>query len=234
MKLYSAIKLFFVAMVMLSLDGMSGATNARADSVEVMGNVGVAPAMHFVSGPFQDAQMLYGGLKIRAFGVVDQDVIQRFKKRVPEKMKGVVAKTKEARISPFWYLPDTVFLSPKVEDSQMYGVAFKPLGLGVSADLGVRLGINGGLLMTYAYLQSDKVLDGKPTHFLRPGLDLNLDIEFPLHEEFLMSLGWTSQVYVPQELGGFGIGERPGKDSLFHIGQAYLMFHFRFPQQITL
>ena len=81
-----------------------------------------------------------------------------------------------------------------------------------------------------AYIFSDTLPD---THFLRPGASLGADLEFQLAKSFLVSVGWESTFYVPQELGGLGLPDSLG-DGIFHVGQAYLQLHFRFPYTTTL
>jgi hypothetical protein len=74
-------------------------------------------------------------------------------------------------------------------------------------------------------------------HFLRPGLDLTLRWEIPvLADAFLVAIGWSSQLYVPQRLGG-GILEPAvfgAADSIWHIGQAFLTLHWRIPYDVRM
>ena len=218
----------FCGLLLLS----SGEVTAKP--VPLQANVGIAPAVHFVTGPVQGQQLLHSGIKLRVQGVIDGETIEKHKNRVPKKFRKHLKNVEEIRVSPFWYLPDTLFISPKVDSSQMYGVAFKPLGLGTSIGTVPRLGVGAGLLFTYVFQQADGLNGGEATHFIRPGLDLTLDLEIPFSREFLLSLGWSSQVYIPQEIGGFGMGEAPLENSIWHIGQAYLMFHFRFPYEVNI
>ncbi|MHB8878654.1 MAG: hypothetical protein ACYC8T_33560, partial [Myxococcaceae bacterium] len=90
-----------------------------------------------------------------------------------------------------------------------------------------------GLLLTYAFIYSDFVAAIPTTHFVRPGLDFKIEAELMASKSFLVSLGWASQVYIPQKLGEFGINERPLEDSIFHVGQAFLKLHFRMPYEAT-
>ena len=58
-------------------------------------------------------------------------------------------------------------------------------------------------------------------------------VQHPLYlGTFLVSLGWASQLYVPQRLGSFGFG--PLDQSVFHVGQAFLKLHLRFPYRLQL
>jgi hypothetical protein len=49
-----------------------------------------------------------------------------------------------------------------------------------------------------------------------------------------MSVGWQSTFYPPQALGGaiFSLGDVD--QSIWHIGQAFLKFHFRFPYSLKI
>ena len=201
---------------------------AEAREVTVPANVGIGPAVHLLSGPLQDRQLLHYGLKLRLFAVIDQATIQANKDRVPARYRGLLSKQTELRISPLWYVPDTLFLSPKTNgDTQMWGVSWTPLGLGLTlTNAPVRISVNAALRLTYAYIGSESLGD---THFLRPGIDLGIDVEFPISDSFLVSLGWTSQLHIPQRIGAGVFETGPLDESLWHIGQAYLLLHFRFP-----
>ena len=125
----------------------------------------------------------------------------------------------------------------------IYGVTWRPVSLGVPLVGGKKptswretnsssINLQVGLLLTYAFIYSD--LDVIPTtHFLRPGLDFKIEAELMASKSFLVSLGWASQVYVPQQLGGFGINEQPLDNYIFHVGQAFLKLHFRTPYEAT-
>jgi len=201
---------------------------ARAGQVTVPLNVGVGPAAHFLTGKLQRDQLVHGGLRLQLFALIDQQVVRANRSQIPAKWRGRAAKIKELRVGHL-LIPDTLFLSPKVGKTQMWGVTFRPLSLGFPISRRpVRLHVGVGLLATYAYIQSDDPALGT-THFLRPGLDARVDLEIPLSKRFLVSLGWTSQFYPPQKVGG-PIDELGAlKDSLWHIGQAYLLLNYRFP-----
>ena len=205
-------------------------SKGQGNVVEIPINVGVGPAVHMLTGPIQDDQMLHYGLKLSVAAIIDRATIQKNKHRIPRKYHNLVNRAGEVRIGKL-YVPDTIFISPKVNKTQMYGFTFRPLALGVPLiNQNVRLGVSAGVLLTYAFIQSDSVLD-KPMHFFRPGLDLKAEFEIPFSNTFLMSLGWSSQFYVPQEING-GFFEVKGiKNSIWHIGQAFLLFHVRFPYQ---
>lgn len=214
----------------LLLVGTLSSPDARADRVTILADVGVAPAVHLINGGFDLNKDVQLGLKLSLEGIITREVIQKNKHRVPKKYRRFVERANEFRISPFWYLPDTLFISPKIGESQMYGLSFRPIGLGLAFGRKPRLGLEAGAVLTYAWYQSDAHDDGSGTHFIRPGVEIRVDFEIPFTRTFLLSLGWASTFYVPQEFGGFGFPEEDFlTKSIWHIGQGYLMFHFRFP-----
>ena len=114
----------------------------------------------------------------------------------------------------------------------MMGISWSPLSVGLPLlDAGIKANVGVGLQLTYAYLYSDTLLN---THFLRPGLSPGITVEIPITKRFLVSTGWESQVYIPQKVGG-GIGELGEiSDSIWHIGQAFFKFHYRFPYTVKM
>jgi len=128
-------------------------------------------------------------------------------------------------------IPETLIISPKYKNTGMYGATWKPLGFGLGLTPSpVRLSLDAGLVLTYAYMYSDTLPN---THFLRPGLQLTADLEFQVSESFLVSLGWSSAAYIPQRVGTF-TETKPLNGSIFHVGQAFLLLHFRVPFTVTM
>jgi len=206
---------------------------ALATKVTVPINIGVGPALYQLSGPIRQDQTLHYGLAFSGFAVVDNETIRKFRKRIPRKYRSTILKIDEMRISHF-LIPDSFFISPKTVNTGIYGIGWQPLKLGLTLSKKPRLWIGIGVRITYFYLHSDGfegVQDGQAfsMHFLRPGLDAASDFEIPFSDSFLMSVGWVSQFHLPQPVGG-GIGDWGSTDeSIWHIGQAYLKLHFRFP-----
>ncbi len=198
--------------------------------LEVPVDIGIGPAVHFITGPIQD-DGLHSGLKVSVQAILDAALIKQNLHRVPKKYRGMAKGLNEVRVSPSIFIPDTLFLSPKIDHTQMWGVNFRPVSIGLPLLRVPRLHIGVGLDLTYAYIDSDLPTLGT-THFLRPGLDATADLEIPLSTSFLVSVGWTSMFYPPQEVGGpiFALGELD--QSIWHIGQAYLKLHFRFPYRL--
>jgi len=198
-------------------------------------DVGIGPAAFLFFGPVFDDQPIHTGLKINVEAVLDPEWLRKNQRLIPRKYRGRALKSGEIRFSPavLALIPDSLIISPKYRNTGMYGATWKPLGIGLPLSSSpVRFSVDAGLLLTYAYIYSDLETLGT-THFLRPGLQLGADLEFQLSKSFLISLGWDSNLYIPQRLNTF-TETKPLGESIFHVGQAYLMFHFRFPYTTRL
>jgi hypothetical protein len=217
-------------------------TAARAgEPVTVPVDVGIGPAGYVVTGRIAQDQPLHVGLKVSVQAIVDQATLQRHQDRIPAGMRKQVLRMKEVRFSPSILIPDALMISPALGHTGMYGITWRPISAGVSVidAPGARLHLSAGLLATYAYIHSD-LAEIPATHFLRPGIDVGAELEIAFSRSFLVSLGWASGFYLPQELGGFGLGAAasdsgvPLEDTLWHFGQAFLKLHFRFPYTTRL
>ena len=202
--------------------------------VEVPVDIGVGPAAHWVTGPVAQQDPLLGGLAISIEAVLDKKTIRKFRRRIPNEYRQMVLQMDEVRIShPL--IPDTLWIHPAglTGTTGMYGIGWRPLGVGVPLIREpFKLDLSAGPRLTYAYLHSTVL--PSPTHFLRPGIDATLEVEIPFSERFLVSFGWDSQVYIPQEVGGSILETAPLDASIWHIGQAFLKFHFRVPYTVKL
>ncbi len=204
----------------------------RPQPVEIPIDVGVGPAAHLISGPVFRDRPVHTGIALHVQAIVDKKTIRRFKHRIPARFRRQALQLEEVRLSHF-LIPRTIFVSPAVGGAStgMYGLTLRPLGLSVPlAREPVRLSLDVGLVLTYAYLHSTSL--PSPTHFLRPGLDPGVELEVPLAERFLVSVGWRSQLYVPQPVGGGVFELAPLDASIWHIGQAFFKFQVRFPYKI--
>ncbi|MGQ0506859.1 MAG: hypothetical protein ACT4TC_16225 [Myxococcaceae bacterium] len=218
--------------VLLLLTLMAG--TAQAAAVTVPADVGIGPAGYFVFGPVMQERgwLPHWGLKLNVQAVIDRETIQKNRNRIPAKYQKAAASMDEIRFSPSIFIPDALIISPKVRGNGMYGVTWRPLSFGVPLASGSgrgRLDLSAGLLLTYLFFHSDTL---PTTHFIRPGIDLKLEAEVVVTKNFLISLGWAHQFYVPQKLGAFGFG--PLNQSIFHVGQPFVKFHFRFPYTANL
>ncbi len=207
----------------------------QKQAVTVPVDVGIGPAAHFVTGPIQDDQQIHTGLKVSLAAIIDKELIEAQKHRIPKKFRAMAAKTNEVRFRPgiLAFVPDTIFLSPQRDATQMWGANWRLAGIGGALGTAPRLGISLGLNVTYAFVGSERDELGD-THFLRPGLDGRIDAEFPLSDTVLISLGWTSFVYPPQEVGGPLLELGDMDRSIWHIGQAFLKLHFRIPYTVVI
>ncbi len=199
----------------------------KKQMVTVPINVGLGPAFHYVTGPVQRDQEVHYGVKISLAAIIDQALIQKNKHKIPKKYRKMASRIDQIRLrpGPVVLIPDTIFISPQRDQTAMYGANWKFYG--VHMPIGpLRIGTN--LNLTYAHIDSENEALGE-THFFRPGLDLNAEIEIPLSKTVLISGGWTSFFYPPQEVGGpvFALGETD--QSIWHIGQAFVQLHFRIP-----
>lgn len=213
---------------------LPGAATAQR-TVTAPVDVGIGPAAFFFFGPVFADQPLHTGLKINVEAVLDKEWLRKHQALIPRKYRKQALQSDEIRFSPavLALIPESLIISPKYRNTGIYGATWKPVGIGLPLSSSpVRFSVDAGLLLTYAYVYSDLETLGT-THFLRPGLKLGADLEFQLSESFLISIGWDSAVYIPQRLGTFS-QTKPLSESIFHVGQAYLMFHFRFPYSTRL
>ena len=207
---------------------------AKTGPVDIPIDIGIGPAVHMVTGPVQDEQAYHLGVKISLAAVVDQALIKSQSHRIPKKYRKMASRMDEVRIrpGPVMLVPDTIYISPEQDGTSMYGANWRFIGLGVPLIKVPRFSISTGLNMSYAYLGGSKAIE--KTHFLRPGLDVTAGLEIPFSKSFLISVGWSSYFYPPQEIGGeiFALGQKD--TSIWHMGQGFLKLHFRVPYTVQL
>ena len=115
----------------------------------------------------------------------------------------------------------------------MYGATWEPIGVGIPLVAeNVRFSVGASAVFTYAFIDSDAF--ESPTHFLRPGVALGTELRVNITETFAMSMGWDSNLYLPQKIGGGVFSGPDDAYSLWHIGEAFLQFHVIFPYKTTL
>lgn len=200
-------------------------------------DVALGPAFHWITGPIQDDQAPHYGLKLSVKAIIDQATIEANKGRIPKKYRAMARNVKEARISPSIFIPDTLYISPKTQNVGLYGINFRPFAFNIPLMSTPRLTVGLGLDLSYIYIDGetdDPETDLGVTHFLRPGLDLAAELEIPLSKTFLISAGWQSMFFPPQEIGGDILAWGELEDSIWHIGQAFVLLHFRFPYSVKL
>ena len=222
--------LALLSLLMLLLPGTAEAQRRR---ITAPVDIAVGPTALLFFGPVFDDQPIHTGLRINVEAVLDKEWLRKHQALIPRKQRGRVSKMGEIRYAPavLGLIPETLIISPKYKNTGMYGATWKPLGFGLGLTPSpVRLSLDAGLVLTYAYMYSDTLPN---THFLRPGLQLTADLEFQLSESFLVSLGWSSAAYIPQRVGTF-TETKPLNGSIFHVGQAFLLLHFRVPFTVTM
>jgi hypothetical protein len=206
---------------------------AFAKPVTVPIDIGVGPAAHLVSGGVFADQPVHTGLTLSIQAVLDKKTIRKFKRQIPKKYRDMVMQMDEVRISPSIFIPDTLFISPGIGNTGMYGVSWRPISAGIPLSKGpIKVGASAGLRLTYAFLHS-KALPS-PTHFIRPGIDVKFNVEIPLSKKVLTSFGWDSQFYPPQQVGGAVFAFGPLDSAIWHVGQGYWKWHYRFPYKVKL
>jgi hypothetical protein len=211
----------------------TGKPSRRRGATTIPVDIGIGPFAAFITGPVQDDQLIHTGLRLSVAAVLDRETIRENWDRVPPQYRGMAAGISEARVKPLLavLLPTSLYLSPKLYNTGVYGATWELFGLGVPVISDpVRLSLDAGLIFTYLYVHSDTL--PTPTHFVRPGIELRADLEIPFSDDLLMSLGWASQLHPPQLVGGYPWEALPLNKTIWHSGQLYLQLHFRAPYAI--
>jgi hypothetical protein len=227
--------LFLLPLLLLAGLVLAPTRPAHAVDVVLPVDIGVGPAAHWVTGPIGDEFAYHPGIKLSVAAVLDNAMIRKLIHRVPPKYQAQALQMQEFRYSPSIFIPDSLVISPGIGHSGMYGVTWEPWSLSVAlARAQTNLDVSLGAILTYAFMQSDTQVFST-LHFLRPGLAASLKWEVPVTDRFLFSLGWASQLYIPQKLQGPFL-EMGGFDdaSIWHVGQAFLMLHWRFDYAASL
>jgi len=206
-------------------------TTNRAD---IPVQVGVGPSGVMVNGGVFDDQPIHLGVRIDLEAIVTSDLVREHPKVVPRQYRNQLLAAGEVRVRPLIaaLLPTAVYFSPKFRNTGMYGATWSLFPLGQSLRLSsLRVRISGSPIATAFFMHSDTL--ASPTFFVRPGIDINLDVEIPVARDFGLSFGWSSMLHLPQRIGGpvFEMGSFD-EGSIWHIGQLYLQGNFRFPHSI--
>jgi hypothetical protein len=155
---------------------------------------------------------------------------------VPAKYRKMASQMDEFRYRPSLFIPDTIIISPKVAHTGMYGATWRllPLAFNLFPERTTRVDLNVSLLTTYAFIHSD-TLPSQYMNFLRPGVDVGFEWTVPvLKDAFLISLGYASQFYLPQAVGGDVFEWAEDRPSIWHVSQIFMVFHWRVPYEANL
>lgn len=239
---------WLVAVLAVVLVGAwSPEAKAQRNTAQVPVQVGVGPAANFLAGPtyanesvgwggrLSQNRPFHTGLRIGVTAVIKSELVRRHPGLVPNQYRRQIVNAGEVRYAPgiISLIPKTIYLSPPIGvagwDDQSYGATWSLIGVGLPLISNpFRFSVHGSLIGTALYINSEAV--GGHYFFARPGAELKVDLEIPLSEDFLVSLGWSSMFHIPQSLDE-GIAAPSGIDenSLWHIGQFYVQGHFRIP-----
>lgn len=189
-----------------------------------------------LGGPLTQGQMFHYGLRIDIAAIITHEFVQKNPRLVPRKYKSMFKPGSEVRFTPgiLALIPRDIIISPKFNDTGIYGANWELMAIGIDLLSASRANLNlgAGLLATYVYIDSD--LPDTSTHFLRPGISLGLSAGAMLSDSFGLRIGWNSNFYIPQAIGGGVLEMGKGDQSLWHIGEAYLQLRFRFPFTTTI
>lgn len=206
-------------------------------------DVGVGPAFLLPNPPAFGVQPLHTGLSLSLAAVLDEELIAKNRRRIPPGLRRAARSVSEVRYRP-WFLalvPELLVVSPQIEGlapTGMYGAVWRPLGIGLSlVDEPVRLAAHANVDVAWLFIHSAAPDGGSATaatvtHFLRPGVNLELVLEVPVTESFLVSTGWSSDLFVPQPLGRPPWEVLPLDEALWHLGGPFLKLHVRVPYTV--
>ncbi len=198
---------------------------------EIPLNLGFGPAANYIPKIISDDQLLHYSLKLDIYAALDREFIESHKSRIPKKYRGFVEGKDELRIS-YIFIPESLIISPKYQNTGMYGINFRPLSLGLPLvkTKGFRNRLNLGLNLTYTYIHSDRIFDGKGSmHFLRPGLNLQFDNIARISNRFFLSFGADAYFYIPQKIKDNSPVMESGSldESIWFVAQIYILFNPR-------
>lgn len=223
------------------------APKAPAGPVEIPIDFGIGPQLLLPNpGPIFDDGALHFGLALSLAAVVDQELIRKHASRIPAEYRGMARNLDEVRVRP-WFLaliPELLIISPQLPvvspNTGMYGAVWRPIGVGVSpiADP-VRVSFGANIDVAYIFIHSQTLGGGTAaahsvTHFLRPGVNLDATLEWPLSKSVLLSTGWASDFFIPQPIGRTPFEIEPVDQALWHLGGPFLKLHVRIPYEVKL
>lgn len=210
-----------------------------AGEITVPVEAAVGPQYAIGPGPLFQGVPGHLGLRLGLAAIIDQATIRKNIHRVPKQYRAMASQMKEFRYRPSILIPDSLWISPNIAGTGMVGATWRPISLGIPlADEGVRVRLEAGALLTYAFIWSD-VMAASTTHFLRPGIDLGLRVEVPVTESIGFAVGAAADIYLPQEPGRSVLAV-PSLDaasldrSIWLMGRAYVQLLVRFPYTTSI
>lgn len=223
----------FAGLLLASTLAFSSVAEAGDDRVEVPLEIGVGPVFNTWFGAIGRDQPIHTGLLFTSDVVLDRAWFRENPDQVPERWRKRVGYMDEVRIRPLWYLPESLVLSPRMRSVDrndidfdgnrtearpsafMLGASWRPFAIGLPILLHpVRIGVDIAPRLTLLYVnegdpdRAPNTTSTRKTFFARPGADITADVILPIDDQVRIRVGADAQAYLPQALGGFGIGQR--------------------------
>ena len=135
-------------------------------------------------------------------------------------------------------LPNEIIVSPSViDESAMYGASWRFFSLGyqlIPEPRRTTMVVSAAPRLTVAQLTTTPSRNepSVATWFVRPGLDVEAEIRWRLADSIRLGLGYTQHFYPPQRLGGGVLEFGPFQETIWTIGQPWVVFHLRFPSSL--
>lgn len=218
----------------------------RRSKMTVPIDIGLGPVLMLPNPALFVQQPAFTGLELSLAAIIDQQLIRKYKRKIPRQYRRMALSLKEFKYRP-WYValvPERLILSPALSaqgisgtgllSTGMYGAVWRPLGFGrtLFSSGQTRFSLNLGLDLAYIFIHSADMTS--TTHFLRPGLNLEAVLRVPVTKSFLFSMGWSSDIFIPQPLGEAPWVFWPLDQSLWHLGGPFIKLHFRVPYTVQL
>lgn len=226
--------------------------------VEVPLELGVGPVGHLWFGQLgvRARVPIHTGLVVTTDLVLDREWFREHPDRIPARWRDRVGYLDEVRVRRLWFLPESYVLSPpsRLRDAtdldadgrtdeilapwtSMVGASWRPVSLSfpfITWPVQVAVGAAPRLTLLYVTqgaLDSDDDTDDRVrTVFFRPGLDLTAEAILPLTDVLRLRAGLDAQAYLPQALGGFGLG-KPGERMAF-LMRGFVEVRYRVPVRV--
>lgn len=220
--------------LLLSLTLLCVCHTAQAKTpVTIPIEVGVGPSTQYFYNQIPDHNRWHTGLKIDLAAVINQEIIQKFKKKIPKKYRKLAKKINEVRFrpSPIPFIPTTLIISPN-ESNPNYGAIWDTFGVGTA--LGP-IHLDLGLPLVYSYIGYTEGEEQKSMHLFRPSLSVKASINIQFSKAIGLTLGWREYFMPPQTLGGSVLDfSTDTKNSIWHMGQGFATLNFRIFKDLKL
>jgi hypothetical protein len=204
-----------------------GLATAQAKTpVTIPIEIGAGPSVQTFFGKLSEQQSMHYGLKLDLAAVINQEIIKKFKKKIPKKYRKLSKKIGEVRFkpSPIPLIPTTITISPS-DSNPTYGAIWDTFGIGTGIG---PIKLNIGLPIIYSYIGYMKGTEKESMHLLRPSLSAAASLNLQFSKSIGMTVGWRSYFMPPQPIGGAITDfSKDTKESIWHIGQGFLTLNFR-------